>query len=275
MYQWIGILIISGIVGVAGADRSAGQRLYEQALKTSDVVERIALLKASLEEYKHFDAFYALGLAYEQAGNTDRAVMVIREGIGITHDDQRAARGYIMIGNMYDKQKRPAEALQMLKKARELMPSEKLQDAIQKQELHFVRTGVSASEIKRALVMSKGFRVEPRIDLWVSFEFNSDALNTSGRIQAEALGKALSDSVLFQDSKFSLVGHTDRHGSDAYNLDLSHRRAESVKLFLVTHFQIAQNMLETVGKGKRELRSLEATAQADSLNRRVEVIWIP
>lgn len=274
MYQWIGILIVFGMVGVAGADRSEGQRLYEQALKTSDAAERIALLKASLEEYKHFDAFFSLGLAYEQTGNIDRAIMVIREGIGITHDDQRAARGYIMIGKMYDKQERPAEALQMLKNACELMPSEKLQDAIQKQELHLVRTGVSASQIKRALVMSKGFRVEPRIDLWVSFEFNSDALNASGRIQAEALGRALSDSV-FQDSKFSLVGHTDRHGSDAYNLGLSRRRAESVKRFLVTRFQIVKNIIKTAGKGKRELRSLEATVQADSLNRRVEVIWIP
>ena len=33
-------------------------------------------------------------------------------------------------------------------------------------------------------------------------------------------------------------------------------------------------MIQTEGKGKRALRSPEQTAQADSLNRRVEVIWV-
>ena len=75
--------------------------------------------------------------------------------------------------------------------------------------------------------------------LWVSFEFDSDALSAPGKKQARALGEALADSA-FRDSKFSIVGHTDRHGSDAYNINLSLRRAESVKRFLLTHFQIAK-----------------------------------
>ena len=161
----------------------------------------------------------------------------------------------------------------MLEKAHELMPSAKVLNAIQKQELYLARKGVSASQITRALVTSKGVRVEPQINLWVSFEFNSASLSAPGQRQAQALGEALSDSV-FKDTRFSLVGHTDRHGSDEYNLGLSRRRAESVKRFLVHHCQIAEEMIMTEGKGKRALRFQEATAQADSLNRRVEVIWI-
>ena len=273
MNQWIAIVIVFWMVGIAYADPSAGQRLYEQALQTQNVEERIALLKASLEKHRHFDAFYALGLAYQEADSLDQAEAVIREGIGITHDDQRAFRGYIAIGQLYNKQERPTEALQMLEKAHELMPSERLSDAIQKQELNLMRQGVPATQITRALVTSRGIGVEPRINLWVFFEFNSDALSVPGRRQAQALGEALSDSA-FRDEKFSLVGHTDRHGSDAYNLGLSRRRAESVKRFLVDHCQIAEEMIRTEGKGKRALRFQEATAQADSLNRRVEVIWV-
>ena len=273
MYRWISIGIVLWMVGVASADRSEGQRLYERAQKAQDVETKIALLKQSLEAHEHFEAFFALGLAYEQVGNLDQAVAVIRDGIGITHDDERAARGYIKIGQLYDRQVRPVEALKMLQKAYELRPLEKLWDAIQKQELHLARTGVSASQITRALITSRGFGVEPRIALWVSFEFDSDALSAPGKKQARALGEALADSA-FRDSKFSIVGHADRHGSDAYNLDLSLRRAESVKRFLMSHFQIAKNMIQTEGKGKRALRSREQTAQADSLNRRVEVIWI-
>ena len=273
MYRRIAMAILFSIVGVASADRSEGQWFYEQALKTQEVVERIALLKASLEAHQHFDAFYALGLAYKDADSLDQAKAVIREGISITHDDQRAARGYILIGQLYNEQERPFEALKMLEKAYELMPVERLKDVILQQGYRLMKTSFSASQIKHVLVTSKGFGVEPKIDLWVSFEFNSDALNTFGQKQVEALGRALSDSV-FKDSKFSIVGHTDRHGGDAYNLKLSLRRAEAVRRFLMNHYQIAKNMIKTEGKGKRALHSHEATAQADSLNRRVEVIWI-
>lgn len=273
MHRWIAIVIVFWMAGVASADRSEGQRLYEQALNTQDVEERIVLLKASLEAHRHFDAFYALGLAYKGVDSLDQAEAVIREGINITHDDQRAARGYILIGQLYNEQERPFEALKMLEKAYELMPTDKLKDAILQQGYRLMRTSFSAPQITRALVASKGFGVAPHIDLWVSFEFDSDALNTFGQKQVETLGKALSDSV-FRDAKFSIVGHTDRHGSDAYNLDLSRRRAEAVKRFLVNHYQIAKNMIKTEGKGKRALLSDKATAQADSLNRRVEVIWI-
>ena len=61
------------MVGVACADPSEGQRLYEQARQTQDIEERIALLKASLKEHQHFEAFYALGLAYQEADSLDRA----------------------------------------------------------------------------------------------------------------------------------------------------------------------------------------------------------
>lgn len=273
MHQWITVVIVFWIAGVACADRSEGQRLYEQALNTQDIEERIALLKASLEAHRHFDAFYALGLAYKDVDSLDQAEAVIREGINITHDDHRAARGYILIGQLYNEQERLFEALKMLEKAYELMPTDRLKDAILQQGYRLMRTSFSAPQITRALVASKGFGVEPQIDLWVSFEFDSDALNAFGQKQVDTLGKALSDSV-FRDAKFSIVGHTDRHGSDAYNLDLSRRRAEAVKRLLVNHYQIAKNMIKTEGKGKRALHSHEATAQADSLNRRVEVIWI-
>ncbi len=273
MHQWIVVVIVFWMAGIASADRSEGQRLYEQALNTQDVEERIALLNASLEAHQHFDAFYALGLAYKDTGRLDQAEATIREGISITHDDQRAARGYILVGQLYNEQERVFEALKMLEKAYELMPTDKLKDAILQQGYRLMRTSFSAPQIKRALVASKAFGVGPHIDLWVSFEFDSDALNTFGQKQVETLGKALSDSI-FRDAKFSIVGHTDRHGSDAYNMDLSRRRAESVKHFLVTQFQIAKTMIEAEGMGKGALRSNEATAQADSLNRRVEVIWI-
>jgi len=65
-----------------------------------------------------------------------------------------------------------------------------------------------------------------------------------------------------------ITGHTDNVGNDAYNLDLSRRRAESVKNFLVKE-GVGEIMLTTDGKGETEPIADNNTAQGRELNRRV------
>jgi OOP family OmpA-OmpF porin len=74
----------------------------------------------------------------------------------------------------------------------------------------------------------------------------------------------------------TITGYTDRIGSDAYNLDLSKRRAEAVKGYLVTH-GIAASRLETIGRGEANPvvechdKDREALIRCLEPNRRVEV----
>jgi OOP family OmpA-OmpF porin len=59
---------------------------------------------------------------------------------------------------------------------------------------------------------------------------------------------------LIAHPEFELVivaGHTDRIGSEAYNLKLSERRANAVKAYIVTK-GIDSSRLQAVGKGKSE-----------------------
>ena len=85
----------------------------------------------------------------------------------------------------------------------------------------------------------------------------------------QALGKALSDPNL-KGSTFVVAGHTDAAGSEGYNQDLSERRADSIKHYLVDKFGIASNDLITVGYGKS--RPKDPTAPMDPANRRVQVV---
>jgi outer membrane protein OmpA-like peptidoglycan-associated protein len=110
---------------------------------------------------------------------------------------------------------------------------------------------------------------KPNIDLEITFDYNSADISTSSLPSVRALGKALSDPNL-RGSTFVVAGHTDAAGGEAYNQDLSERRADSIKRYLVDKFGIASNDLVTVGYGKSKPK--DPNAPMDPANRRVQVV---
>jgi outer membrane protein OmpA-like peptidoglycan-associated protein len=83
------------------------------------------------------------------------------------------------------------------------------------------------------------------------------------------LGKALSNPA-FKGSSFVVAGYTDAIGGEAFNQDLSERRADTIKQYLSTRFGIAGSYLVTVGYGKTRLKDPGAPTAA--VNRRVQVV---
>lgn len=69
--------------------------------------------------------------------------------------------------------------------------------------------------------------------------------------------------------KVSVEGHTDWRGSDAYNLDLSNRRANAVVAKLI-EFGVASDRLEWKGFGEHQPVATNNTDEGMALNRRVE-----
>lgn len=72
--------------------------------------------------------------------------------------------------------------------------------------------------------------------------------------------------------RVKVVGHTDSDGADAANLDLSKRRAESVRETLATVFGIPKERIEADGKGESEPADSNDTPAGKANNRRVEFI---
>ena len=76
------------------------------------------------------------------------------------------------------------------------------------------------------------------------------------------------------DVNVKIIGHTDGDGDDAKNLDLSKRRAESVKNELVKNFGIDSSRLTTEGAGETKPIAANDIPVNKARNRRVEIIKI-
>jgi outer membrane protein OmpA-like peptidoglycan-associated protein len=110
---------------------------------------------------------------------------------------------------------------------------------------------------------------KPKIDLEINFDYNSANISNRSLPSVQALGRALSNPEL-KGSTFVVAGHTDAVGSDSYNQDLSERRADSIKRYLVDKFAIAGSDLVTVGYGKTKLK--DPANPLSEVNRRVQVV---
>jgi outer membrane protein OmpA-like peptidoglycan-associated protein len=123
------------------------------------------------------------------------------------------------------------------------------------------------------VVEQKTVFVDPsrHVELEVFFEYDSDRITPTAQAQLKALGEALASPQL-SHFRYLIAGHTDASGSDAFNVDLSQRRANAVLQYLTRMFAIDPQRLMVVGFGYRRLKRPDAPRAA--INRRVEVLLI-
>jgi outer membrane protein OmpA-like peptidoglycan-associated protein len=110
---------------------------------------------------------------------------------------------------------------------------------------------------------------KPKIDLEINFDYNSADISAKSMPSVQALGRALTNPDL-KGSTFVVAGHTDAAGGEAYNQELSERRADSIKKYLVDKYGITGSDLVTVGYGKSKLK--DAANPLSEVNRRVQVV---
>src|SRR5574344_681006 len=103
----------------------------------------------------------------------------------------------------------------------------------------------------------------------IYFDVNKDV------VKAESFGTISEIAQTLKENptvRIKIIGHTDSDGDDAKNLDLSKRRALSVKNTLVNQFGIDASRIQTDGKGETEPLAPNTTSESKAKNRRVEFI---
>ena len=89
-----------------------------------------------------------------------------------------------------------------------------------------------------------------------------------GQLSATLFIELTSDAAL-RESRFSVAGHTDARGGDAYNLNLSRLRARAVADYLIKQHGIDAQRLDVEGYGRSRL--LDPANPASAVNRRVQI----
>jgi OOP family OmpA-OmpF porin len=101
----------------------------------------------------------------------------------------------------------------------------------------------------------------------VNFEFDSAKLTPAAK---GILDEAASGIKAASGHTFNVVGHTDSVGSDAFNMGLGERRAQSVTDALVSR-GVPASQLRASSMGERQPLATNATAEGRAENRRVEI----
>jgi outer membrane protein OmpA-like peptidoglycan-associated protein len=119
----------------------------------------------------------------------------------------------------------------------------------------------------RGLKRTQAAESAAAVNLNIPFEYNSSELKAEASAQLKQLQSALTRESLRND-RFLVAGHTDAKGNPQYNKQLSLKRAESVKRYLVVA-GLDAGRLDTVGYGSEQ--PLAPDRPDDPANRRVEI----
>lgn len=100
-----------------------------------------------------------------------------------------------------------------------------------------------------------------------SFDFDRYALKPEFKPTLDRVAD-----VLYNDPnlRIQVIGHTDSVGSEAYNQQLSERRARATADYLIGQ-GVAASQVQVEGKGESEPRADNSTAAGRTQNRRVEI----
>jgi OmpA-OmpF porin, OOP family len=103
----------------------------------------------------------------------------------------------------------------------------------------------------------------------IYFDVNKDVVKPESYATLKGIADVLNENP---GVRIKIVGHTDSDGRDDANLDLSRRRAASVKNELARTFGIDASRMETDGMGESKPVAPNDSPSNKALNRRVEFI---
>jgi outer membrane protein OmpA-like peptidoglycan-associated protein len=286
--MFLSIIALAGVVGCAAAlppqdlvtARASYARASQGAAGSFDPADVHAASESLAAAERSFAENGASQETVDLAYVADRRAQTA-EARGITM--QAAQREQQTLGQMHD-----AETVQVQATSAQLgranmqiaLQGQALQN--QNQQLQTERERASAAEKRAAqaaadLAAFASVKQEPRgmvitLSGGVLFASNRSDLLPSAQAKLNDVATALTKQDA--ESKISVEGHTDSQGDASYNQDLSQRRAQSVRDYLVSR-GISSDRVSAHGFGLTRPIADNTSPEGRANNRRVEIVVQP
>jgi outer membrane protein OmpA-like peptidoglycan-associated protein len=288
---WVFIIPDSGL---GAGDCEKADELFRQSTQRVDFVSQKSLLEEALRLCpKHAQALNNLGTIYEAEGKLEEA----KHAYELANEyDPNLGAPLAGLGDIAMKQGRFQEATIWYEKFLIFLADQNLKGdprglslyekeyraKYEKAKLKLQILEDSMSGVVSNKVLTRGLKVmtadeelsnsigPERLSLYIYFDFNEAKLKPQGRAQLIEMAQTMRSSQN-RDRIFMIEGHSDTLGSDGYNLELSRRRAETVRSFLVSQ-GIVPDRLKIKGLGEARPLVLTGTPEEQAINRRVEFL---
>jgi len=215
-------------------------------------------IKMNFGNYQHDYSSYSEG-GYNLNGVSEKNPLVINQKSRLSFWIQKTrVRAYVNDVKIFDLAKALAPGL-----AYNVVRFETGSDVAQLLITNF-RIAVGSPDMRNKLITEGKL-----VTYGIYFDSGSD------EIKPESAGTMKEISTVLKENpavNIKIIGHTDSDGDDAKNLDLSKRRALSVKNALTKEYGIEALRIETDGKGETEPIAPNSTPEGKAKNRRVELI---
>jgi len=122
-------------------------------------------------------------------------------------------------------------------------------------------------QVPGATVERVGEGIQVTFESGLLFDFDSDVVKSTAQHNLAALASSLEK---YPKSDILILGHTDSVGTEAYNSDLSVRRADAAARYMISR-DVARSRIATGGLGETEPVASNSDEAGRRRNRRVEV----
>ena len=288
----IPVLLSSLAASASPAACPPGQVLKDQAWAEPDPHRRIDLLRQSSVACPEPDPATLIDLATACLGVGDRdgAIAALEEAGRLAGVSPRQVDIQAKLARLDLEQGRLGEASAHIGLAIDLAGDPtppRLLELRRAIDAHPGRSRLDAEQITRGLDVGsspslrmspdlqqpRGFAPQPRLDLYVLFDFDQDRPNAEGLAQVQELAKALVARAAGQ--RYRLIGHTDTQGGATYKQGLSERRATSVRRLVEDQTRALNGRILAAGRGESEPKHPGNDEESHRLNRRVELEALP
>jgi outer membrane protein OmpA-like peptidoglycan-associated protein len=185
---------------------------------------------------------------------------------------------YYGAGDVYMVLGKPGPAIKMFEKGLEIKSSTRAKKSLKLAKIKYkaqMGDAVTTDEFVTVMEESKrkpttaGAIDGPILRIQIQFGTSSSTIPETAKERLKTVGMALQHESLIK-SKFEVAGHTDNIGNSESNMILSKKRAESVKQYLVQHYNIPTNRLVVAYYGQTMPAAPNTSKENQAINRRVE-----